>query len=1116
MPALPRSSLWLIVLASATLAASETATTGVHLTVPYSAPGQGFLSLALYDQAGTLVRSLLSAEAVSAGAGTVSWDATSDLGVGVPPGSYTAKGVFFTEPPSLSWVMKVGKDGNPPWRTANGGGDWGGNLGGPAGLCASATSMVLVWGCVEDNQITGVQQMDADGAISLRYHTFYPWDQRSAAAMDERNLYVAILKDCAELQIAAYTLGDPRGRILAKLPAAMATTGSGRWRGRGANVVDGIALTPTRLFASVGTNDVVYIIDRANGSIVRTMAVPGARGLAISQDRLLVGSGEQVLRYTLAGEPDGVAVAKGTLQAAHTVCVGSDGTIWVGDSGRFDPDAEKASGSRRIYAFSPSGELKRTIGKAGGAPRSGIFDPSAIGDIHGMCLTPAGTALMVNDTATGFSRTSRWSLDGKLERQWFVRGNENWPDALNPARPEETVKVGGPFADDMTAQAWHIDFEHKTWQPAWRYTMPYAANWQDDVVIGFGHGGNPLKKEAGHPGTWATFGWGAEGGLCSWKGRNYMLSSEGAIYTYAPDQAPKLVAMVFTHRCEAGPAVIKELYDQGPNCWFCWADRDGDGKVQRSEITVTTGVALLENSMRMHSCTLDANLDILLTALTRTDPATGACTREFRLPLQGILPNGAPLYDWSTLVALEPALHWPSFTGGDGRKTVARVWPGREIRDGASLYTIAAPDCAQPLKLPGIDGDGWWAGRNWRKKICRFDLATGQCRWAVGRRAPGVAERGQMYNPISLAGVAEDAVFAADAMAVVWVWDADGLYLGRLYNGPDDKKPDQDSMYVEMQGANVIRHLGRTWLMANDCGTSVHEVHLPKRQAVAGGTVAVSAAQAAQAVAWDPDGVTPGKKPVLEVHYLPAHKVDKAMAIDGDFDGREGWYGFSDGTKVEEAMVLLDGERLANVRALYDDKDLFLAYRVHAVHGPANAGTELPICPFVSGAYLDLCIGPDWGQPQRAEVRPGDVRVILAQIASAGSKPQPFQCGYWPVKPGGSGGQTITSPAASVRMDQIAEIPGLRMAWRLGGTDKDTGKVDYQVEIAIPLAALGLGDAKGRRVGFDTAIGVANAAGDRRERAGHWGGLSEAAVVDRPGSSRLLPENWGTLVFLPR
>ncbi|MBA3938761.1 MAG: hypothetical protein H0X38_15005, partial [Planctomycetes bacterium] len=844
--------------------------------------------------------------------------------------------------------------------------------------------------------------------------------------------------------------------------------------------------------------------------------VPGARGLAVRQDRLLVASGEEVLRFTLAGAPDGVAVAKGTLRAANALCVGADGTIWVGDSGRFDPDAERESGSRRIYAFAASGKLMRAIGAEGGAPRSGRFDAKAIGDIHGMCLTPDGKALMVNDTATGFSRTARWSLDGRLERQWFVRGNENWPDAMNPDRPAETVKAGGAFADEMSLQAWRMDYAQKTWQPAWRYTMPYAGNWQDDVVIGYGHGGNPLKKEAGHPGTWPTFGWGAQGGLRTFQGRNYMLSEEGAIFTYGDDQAPKLVAMAFPHRCEVDAGRIRQLYDQGPNTWFTWADGNGDGLVQMGETAVVTGTPALEGISRMSTCELTAGLDILFTGLTRIDPATGVCTRRFRLPLQRLLANGAPVYDWAKIVALTPALAWPSFAGGDGRKRVASVWPGREFPDRDALYVLAEPGCAQPLKLPGIDGDGWWAGRNWRKKLCCFDQTTGRCRWAVGRRAPGVAERGQMYNPIAIAGVAEDAVFVADAMAVVWVWDARGLYLGRLYNGPDDRKPDHDSLYVEMQGANVVRHLDRTWLLANDCGTSVHEVHLPARVPVAAGVVTVDAAIVERSVAWDPDGVTPGKSPVYEVHYLPAHHADMALRIDGDADGREGWYGFSDGTRVGETLVLLDGERLATVRALYDDRNLYLAYRVHAANGPRNAGTELPICPFVSGAYLDLSIAPDWTQPQRSAVRDGDVRVILAQVAGGDGKAQPFQRGYWQQKAGGSGGQTITSPAASLRMDQIAELPGLQVAWRVDGTDQATGKVDYQVEVAIPLAAVGLADVKGRRIGFDASIGVANAAGDRRERAGHWGGLSEAAVVDRPGSSRLLPENWGTLVFLEK
>ena len=63
------------------------------------------------------------------------------------------------------------------------------------------------------------------------------------------------------------------------------------------------------------------------------------------------------------------------------------------------------------------------------------------------------------------------------------------------------------------------------------------------------------------------------------------------------------------------------------------------------------------------------------------------------------------------------------------------------------------------------------------------------------------------------------------------------------------------------------------------------------------------------------------------------------------------------------------------------------------------------------------------------------------------------------------------------------------------------------------LSALGLTATPGTRFGFDCSVAVANVSGDRRDRAAHWGGLSEALVVDRPGSARLLPENWGTVVF---
>ena len=424
--------------------------------------------------------------------------------------------------------------------------------------------------------------------------------------------------------------------------------------------------------------------------------------------------------------------------------------------------------------------------------------------------------------------------------------------------------------------------------------------------------------------------------------------------------------------------------------------------------------------------------------------------------------------------------------------------------DETSLYTILDPGCAKSLRLPGIDGEGWWASRNWRKKIARFDKATGRCLWAVGRRAAGVAKPGQMYNPTSVAGVVDDAVFASDAMGVIWVWDHEGRYLGRLYNGPDDRKLDSNQMNIELMRANVLRNPkdGKIYAVTNDTGVQVHEVILPKRTPVAGAAVVVTEAVAAAAKPWDPEGVPPGARPSAQ-----ALRAAGPVTVNGDLDGREGWHAKG----VEPMLVLLDGERLATVRALYDATTLYLSYDVVSPREPLNPGTELPISPFVSGAYVDFYVSP--GGSKREAPAAGDLRVILARIT--GSPPSFFQSGYWQVCPGGKGGQTVTSPAASVRIDQIMEVPGLTQAWKLKGMHDRTKRFQYTIELAVPLASIGLpGDPAGRTIGFDASVAFSNEGGDRRERAAHWAGETEAAVVDRPGSIRLLPRTWGSLTFV--
>ncbi|MBA3685551.1 MAG: hypothetical protein H0W72_09980, partial [Planctomycetes bacterium] len=723
----------------ATVTAGWAASEGeLRLPVTYTAPKPGLVSLALYDDQGVLVRSLLSAAKVAAGPGTVTWDGTDDLGRAVKPGTYRAKGVSFPAAPALKWLMKVGKNGNPPWPTPDGHGGWGGNLAYPASITSNGTSAVMVWGCVEDNLITGVQEMDADGEITRRYHTFYPWDTRSASAMDAKNLYVGILSGDHGLEIAEYTLGEPRGRILCQLTTKKVKVPKGRWRGRDWNLVDGLAITADRIYATVAENGELFVIERATGKILDQVAIAKPYGVALAKDRLLVVSGEQVLTCGLDGKPTGVLVAKGQLQAPNAICVHADGTVYVGDSGRIGIDIEYEGGDKRIHVFSAAGKPLRTIGKPGGAPRSGRWDPSALGDITGLCIAPGGKALLVTDVATGFLRTSRWSLSGTLEKEWFGRKLENYSDQINPARPDELIKIGGPLDDPLTFQAWQFDVAKKTWRPAWRYTMPYANCWQQDVVGGYMHGGNPLKDEQGELLPWPIFGWN-DGSLRTYKGKNYLLSDEGSLWQYGPDQAPRLVAMVFPHHCERQGERIQTYYDQGPNNWFTWADRNQDQRVQIDETVVTSEPAHLAGSRRIPTMWFGEQLEIYYLRMIEPDAVSKQQTRLGMLPLKELTADGVPVYDWSQAKDLPGDLRVPDLRGGDGTKQISSAWITAPIAAGDSWYTLIDVGCAQPLKLPGIDGDGWWAGRNWRKKIARWDRAPGRCLWAVGRRAPGVA-----------------------------------------------------------------------------------------------------------------------------------------------------------------------------------------------------------------------------------------------------------------------------------------------------------------------------------------------------------------------------------------
>jgi hypothetical protein len=380
----------LLALASAGPAAEPT-----KIPIRFSTPGKGQLSLGVYDNSGTLIRSLTYASEVDGGKQTLEWDGTTDLGLPARPGAYAARGIWFAEPLKAKFKMKVGVSGDPPYVLDNGLGGWGGNLGSPMGVCSDGKRVVAAFACVESPNVTGVQLMDETGRIVRRYFTFFPWDVRYACAMDDTNLYLALASIGEKrLVVAKYDNDNSRGKILAEIPTGAATEPDGRWKGRWTTDVRGLAVHAGRLYVPVFHDDKLAIVDTADGKLLGMADVASPRGVEAFGGSIFLLSGKKLLKLDRDGKPLATVIEAG-LEDPSGLAIDVDGNFYVSDRGA----------AQQVKVFSPAGRLIRTIGIDGGRPRNGLYNPKGLLDPRGLCVGPGGT-LWVTEAAEDFQRVS--------------------------------------------------------------------------------------------------------------------------------------------------------------------------------------------------------------------------------------------------------------------------------------------------------------------------------------------------------------------------------------------------------------------------------------------------------------------------------------------------------------------------------------------------------------------------------------------------------------------------------------------------------------------------------------------------------------------------------------
>jgi hypothetical protein len=130
------------------------------LMFTYSLPEDSEASVALFDEAGWAVRTLVAQGARRAGQNVERWDGLDNAGKPLRPGKYAWKGLYH-QPVKTKFILSAHNSGTPPYKTDDNTGGWGGDHGCPTAVCSAGDGVFLTWNMSESGW--GIIKTDLKG-----------------------------------------------------------------------------------------------------------------------------------------------------------------------------------------------------------------------------------------------------------------------------------------------------------------------------------------------------------------------------------------------------------------------------------------------------------------------------------------------------------------------------------------------------------------------------------------------------------------------------------------------------------------------------------------------------------------------------------------------------------------------------------------------------------------------------------------------------------------------------------------------------------------------------------------------------------------------------------------